>query len=88
MYAAATARITDGSMFATFIFLPQTRFTPMQKISTEPMSDRYSTAAEVITGETSFASSVIAPSKMKTGIAEKNRAFSHCGSHHCDDYKI
>ena len=58
-------------MFATLNFLPHTRFTPMQNISTEPMSDRYATAVAVITGERSRASSVMTPSKAKTGSAEK-----------------
>ena len=47
----------------------------MQKIRTEPISERYASAAGVISGETSFARSVIAPSKTKTGIAEKIAPF-------------
>ena len=47
----------------------------MQKIKTEPISDKYAIAVAVIIGETNFAKSVIAPSKTKTGIAENTAPF-------------
>ena len=62
-------------MFATRTFFPHTRFSPTQKISTEPISERYADASSVITGDTILASSVMAPSKRKTGIAEKAHPF-------------
>lgn len=37
--AAATASATAGSKLATRIFLPHTRFSPTQKMSTEPTSE-------------------------------------------------
>ncbi len=74
-YAAITASITDGSIFATRIVFPQTRFTPTQKINTEPISDKYAVARSVITGATSLASKVIAPSTANTGIAENAQPF-------------
>ena len=40
IYAAATASSTAGSIFATLIFFPHTRFKPTQNISMDPTSDR------------------------------------------------
>ena len=57
-------------MFATLTFLPHTRFTPTQNISSEPTSDRYDIAVSVIIGATSRASSVMPPSNTNTGITE------------------
>ena len=39
-YAATTAKSTAGSMLATRIILPHTRFMPTQNIRMDPMSDR------------------------------------------------
>ena len=47
----------------------------MQKIRTEPISDRYASAVGVMIGETSLASSVIAPSNTNTGMAENIAPF-------------
>lgn len=58
-------------MFATFIFLPHTRFTPIEKIMTDPISDRYSTASVVTNGETRLARSVIKNCMTNTGSTEK-----------------
>ena len=60
-------------MFATRMVFPQTRFTPTQKISTEPMSERWKIAISVMIGETSLASKVMVPSNTRTGIAEHTR---------------
>lgn len=38
--AAATASTTAGSMLATLIFFPQTRFSPTQKINIDPIKER------------------------------------------------
>ncbi len=38
--AAITAKTSAGSRFATRTFLPHTRFSPTQKISTDPTRDR------------------------------------------------
>lgn len=57
------------------IFLPQTKFTPIQKIKTEPIRDKYATAVSVITGDISRANRVRQPSKTNTGIAEKAQPF-------------
>lgn len=57
-------------MFATRMVFPQTRFTPTQKISTEPMSERWKIAISVMIGETSLAGKVMVPSNTRTGIAE------------------
>ena len=59
--ASATAITMDGSRFATRTFLPHTRFRPTQKIRIEPISERFASAASVISGRISRASRVIAP---------------------------
>ena len=38
--AAITASTTAGSIFATLIFLPHTRFNPTQKIKIDPINER------------------------------------------------
>ena len=58
-------------MFATLIFLPQTKLIPIQNIKTEPIKEAYATAVSVIIGDIKRASRVIPPSKINTGIAEK-----------------
>ena len=47
------------------------RFTPTQKIMTEPVKDKLAIAASVITGAITRERSVTPPCKMATGIAEK-----------------
>ena len=74
-YAANIASTTAGSIFATFNFLPKTKLIPTQKISTEPIKDKYEIAVSVITGDTNLASNVIQPSNTNTGIAEKAAPF-------------
>jgi hypothetical protein len=56
-----TATTMDGSILATLTFLPKTRFTPTQKISTEPTRERFESAAGVITGLISLESTVTEP---------------------------
>ena len=63
--------MTAGRRFATRTFSPQTKFIPTQKMRMEPTVERYSKAVSVIAGATKCASSVILPSKTKTGRAEK-----------------
>ena len=58
-------------MLATRNFLPQMRFTPTQKMRTEPVSERLAMAASVKSGLASTASRVIVPWITPTGIAEK-----------------
>ena len=53
------------------IVLPQMRFTPTQKIMTEPVKDKLAIAASVITGAITRERSVTLPCKIATGIAEK-----------------
>ena len=72
MYAAITATISAGSIFATLTFLPQTRFTPTQKINTDPTSDRFDIADSVIIGATSFAKRVTRVTSFYAG-SLKNR---------------
>ena len=74
-YAAKTASSTAGIIFATRNFFPHTRLTPTQKISTDPIRDRYDTARGVISGASSRASRVTPPSNRKTGIAENPQPF-------------
>ena len=74
-FAAKIASKTAGSIFATLIFLPQTKFIPIQKIKTEPIKDKYATAVSVITGDIRRASKVMHPSNINTGIAEKVQPF-------------
>ena len=62
-------------MFATLIFLPQTKLIPIQKIKTEPIKEAYATVVSVIIGDIKRASRVIPPSKINTGIAEKAHPF-------------
>lgn len=57
----STANRIAGSRFATFTFLPQTRFTPTQNSSTEPTKERFDNAASVINGSISLARSVTSP---------------------------
>ena len=66
-----TAKTMVGSRFATFIFLPQIRLSPSQKMSTEPVRERFVRAFSVITGSMNFESRVTEPWKRNTGIAEK-----------------
>ena len=55
---------------ATRIFLPHTRFTPTQKIRTEPIMETFHRAASVISGCISRASTVTRPCHRPTGMAE------------------
>ena len=57
----ATARTMAGRKFATFTFLPNTRFRPTQKIIIDPTRDRLDRAASVISGSMSLARKVITP---------------------------
>lgn len=56
-------------------FFPQIRFTPMQKIKMDPVKDMSASPSSVRNGSMSFASSVITPWNIPTGIAEKIHPF-------------
>ena len=59
--AAATAKMTAGSILATFSFLPHTRLTPTQKIRIDPIMERFPSAASVISGRIRPANAVMLP---------------------------
>lgn len=58
-------------MLATSNFFPKTKLIPTQKISIDPVMERYSRAFVVKIGSMNTARSVILPWKSPTGIAEK-----------------
>ena len=75
MLRTKMCKTSVGSRFATLIVLPQMRFTPTQKIMTEPVKDKLAIAASVITGAITRERSVTLPCKIATGIAEKMQPF-------------
>lgn len=56
-----TAMTTAGSMFAGLNVLGQMRLTPTQKMSVEPTSERFASAASVMMGWSSVARAVTLP---------------------------
>ena len=74
--AHITATRIAGSILATLIFvLSHTRFTPTQKISIFPTSERLLRVASVISGSMHVAKRVTEPCRIPTGIAEKIHPF-------------